>query len=73
MTIKFASPDRAQQREVYALSREPVVGEQVEVLWEEPGEGDELSKTKGFRGEVEEVHWRFGEYADDHTVLILLK
>ena len=42
MTIKFASPDRAQQREVYALSRDPVVGEQVEVLWEEPGEGDEL-------------------------------
>jgi hypothetical protein len=73
MTIKFASPDRAQQREVYTLSREPVVGEHVEVWWEEPGEGDERSKTKGFRGEVEEVHWRFGEKSADHTVMVLLK
>lgn len=73
MTIKFASPDRKQQREVYVLSREPVVGEQVVLWWEEPGEGDERSKTKGFRGEVEEVHWRFGEKTGDHEVLVLLK
>ncbi len=73
MTIKFASPDRKQQREVYTVGREPVIGEQVEVWWEEPGEGDERSKTKGFRGEVEAVHWRFGEKTGDHTVLVLLK
>ena len=73
MTIKVASPDRTQVMEAYVLSREPVVGEQVEVLWEEPGEGDEPSKTKGFRGEVEEVIWRFGEKTADHRVLVLLK
>ena len=73
MTVKIASPDRKQQREVYTVSREPAVGEHVEVWWEEPGEGDERSKTKGFRGEVEAVHWRYGVLTGDHTVLVLLK
>ena len=73
MTIKFASPDRAQQRQVFTVAREPVVGEQVEVWWEEPGEGEERSKTKGFKGKVEAVHWRFGEKTGDHEVLVLLK
>ena len=73
MTVKLVSPDRKQQRKVYSLAREPVVGEHVEIWWEEPGEGDERSKTKGFKGTVEEVHWRYGEKTAYHEVMVLLK
>ena len=74
MTIRFVAADGKRQRDVYTTGREPVVGEKVEVLWEESVEVDPpLKKTKGFRGIVERVHWRFGEEAKEHTVLILLE
>lgn len=74
MTIRFVAVDGKQHRDVYTIGREPVVGEKVEVLWEETVEGvTPLKKTKGFSGVVESVYWRFGEEVRSHTVLIILE
>tara|TARA_R110002020_G_scaffold391103_2_gene601491 strand:+ start:407 stop:628 length:222 start_codon:yes stop_codon:yes gene_type:complete len=72
MTIKFVSPDRKQERKIYTIGREPVIGEQVQVNWKREGESEEERVFDGFSGVVAQIFWNYGQRNNDHTVMILL-